>query len=88
MNRNRLIRSSEAQTFRWVAVGGFIVSGVSFLFMGQLLPAAFLAMMGLGMFVEATRLDEHSMLAKRLSLVLVVASGALAVIYFYTSVFS
>ncbi|MGB3632747.1 MAG: hypothetical protein WA982_01770 [Rubrobacteraceae bacterium] len=88
MNRDRPIRSSEAQTFRWVAVGGFACTSVLFLILGQFLLASIFMVMGLGMLVEATRLDERSMLVKRLGLVLVVVSGALAVIYFYTVIFS
>ena len=88
MNQDRSIRSNEAQAFRWVAVGGFILVSALQVFTGQFLTASVFVLMGLGMLVEAMRLDERSALVKRLSLVLVMALGALTLIYLYTLIFS
>ncbi len=87
MNRDLPIRSSEAQTFRWVAVGGFACTSVFFLILGQFLLASILMVMGSSMLVEATRLDERSAMGKRLGLVFVGVSALLAVIYLYSTIF-
>ena len=60
------------------------VSAVFWLVDGQLLLASVWAAFLSGMLVEATRLDERSMAAKRISQVLVVVFAALSLFYLYT----
>lgn len=71
-----------------MVVVGFACTSVSFLILGQFLPASIFMAMGLSMLVEATRLDERSAMGKQLGLVFVGVSALLAVIYLYSTIVS
>ena len=85
---DRPTRQSGSHTRRWVAVAASAVAVVFSLVDGQLLLASMWAALGLGILVEATRLDERSAAAKRLGQVLTVLFVALCVFYLYSIVVS
>ncbi len=85
---DRPTRQRSSQTFRWVVVVASAVLVVFWLVDGQLLLASMWATFFSGMLVEATRLDERSAAAKRLSQVLVVVFAALSLFYLYTELAS